>query len=76
MSLKHYAELPWPLVVTAMGNTAVLAVLTPTLADETPRIGFLAPTDYQQVISRLIVSVSPGSSLVSSTRMAVYGLAS
>ena len=30
------------------------AVLTPTLADETPRIGYLAPTDYQQVISRLI----------------------
>lgn len=34
------------------------AVLTPTLADETPRIGFLAPTDYQQVISRLIDWVS------------------
>ena len=30
------------------------AVLTPTLADETPRIGYLAPTDYQQVIDRLI----------------------
>ena len=30
------------------------AVLTPTLADETPRIGYLAPTDYQQVMDRLI----------------------
>ncbi|BBZ45027.1 amidase [Mycobacterium parmense] len=30
------------------------AVLTPTLADETPRIGHLAPIDYQQVITRLI----------------------
>ena len=30
------------------------AVLTPTLADETPRIGYLAPTDYQQVLDRLI----------------------
>jgi amidase len=29
------------------------ALLTPTLADETPRIGYLAPTDYQQVIDRL-----------------------
>ncbi|MBW0014031.1 amidase [Mycobacterium sp.] len=29
------------------------AVLTPTLADETPPIGHLAPTDYQQVIDRL-----------------------
>ena len=34
------------------------AVLTPTLADETPHIGFLAPTDYQQVIDRLIDWVS------------------
>jgi amidase len=34
------------------------AVLTPTLADETPRIGYLAPTDYRQVISRLIDWVS------------------
>ncbi|TAM65844.1 amidase [Mycobacterium sp.] len=34
------------------------AVLTPTLADETPRIGVLAPTDYQQVINRLIEWVS------------------
>jgi amidase len=34
------------------------AVLTPTLADETPRVGFLAPTDYQQVIARLIDWVS------------------
>jgi amidase len=33
-------------------------VLTPTLADETPRIGYLAPTDYRQVISRLIDWVS------------------
>ena len=30
------------------------AVLTPTLADETPRIGYLAPTDYRQVLDRLI----------------------
>jgi len=30
------------------------AVLTPTVADETPRIGFLAPTDYEQLIQRLI----------------------
>jgi amidase len=29
------------------------AVLTPTLADATPRVGYLAPTDYQQVIGRL-----------------------
>ena len=29
------------------------AVLTPTLADQTPRVGYLAPTDYQQVIDRL-----------------------
>ncbi len=34
------------------------AVLTPTLADETPRIGYLAPTDYHQVINRLIDWVS------------------
>ncbi len=34
------------------------AVLTPTLADETPRIGYLAPTDYHQVIDRLIDWVS------------------
>jgi amidase len=30
------------------------AVLTPTVADETPRIGYLAPTDYQQVLDRLV----------------------
>jgi amidase len=30
------------------------ALLTPTLADEPPRVGYLAPTDYQQVIDRLI----------------------
>ncbi len=30
------------------------ALLTPTLADETPQIGYLAPTDYQQVIDRLV----------------------
>jgi amidase len=29
-------------------------LLTPTVAGETPRIGHLAPTDYQQVMSRLI----------------------
>jgi amidase len=34
------------------------AVLTPTLADQTPRIGYLAPTDYHQVIDRLIDWVS------------------
>lgn len=34
------------------------AVLTPTLADETPRIGVLAPTDYQQLMNRLIEWVS------------------
>ncbi|MFZ1179016.1 MAG: amidase [Mycobacterium sp.] len=34
------------------------ALLTPTLADETPRIGYLAPTDYHQVIDRLIDWVS------------------
>jgi amidase len=28
-------------------------LLTPTLADPTPPIGYLAPTDYQQVIDRL-----------------------
>lgn len=30
------------------------ALLTPTLADPTPEVGYLAPTDYQQVIDRLI----------------------
>lgn len=30
------------------------ALLTPTLADTTPQIGYLAPTDYQQVVDRLI----------------------
>ena len=30
------------------------AVLTPTVADETPRIGYLAPTDYQQLMQRLM----------------------
>jgi len=30
------------------------AVLTPTLADETPRVGYLAPTDYGQLMQRLI----------------------
>lgn len=29
------------------------ALLTPTVADETPKIGYLAPTDYQQVMERL-----------------------
>jgi amidase len=29
------------------------ALLTPTLADEPPRIGYLAPTDYQQHLERL-----------------------
>jgi amidase len=30
------------------------ALLTPTLADPTPRVGHLAPADYQQVMDRLI----------------------
>jgi amidase len=30
------------------------AVLTPTVADQTPRIGYLAPTDFQQLMKRLI----------------------
>lgn len=31
------------------------AVLTPTLADEPPRVGYLDPTaDYQQIIDRLV----------------------
>ncbi len=30
------------------------ALLTPTVAEVTPQIGYLAPTDYQQVIDRLI----------------------
>lgn len=30
------------------------AVLMPTVADETPRIGYLAPTDYERVMDRLI----------------------
>jgi amidase len=30
------------------------ALLTPTLADPTPRVGHLAPTDYRQVMDRLI----------------------
>ncbi|CQD10737.1 amidase [Mycobacterium lentiflavum] len=30
------------------------ALLTPTLADLTPRVGHLAPTEYQQVMDRLI----------------------
>ncbi len=34
------------------GNYDVL--LTPTLADPTPSVGYLAPTDYHQVIDRLI----------------------
>ncbi len=29
-------------------------LLTPTLAEETPSVGYLAPTDYDQVIDRLI----------------------
>ena len=30
------------------------ALLTPTLADPTPRVGYLAPTDYRQLMDRLI----------------------
>jgi amidase len=29
------------------------ALLTPTLADPTPQVGYLAPTDYQQLMDRL-----------------------
>ena len=29
------------------------ALLTPTLADPTPRVGYLAPTDYRQLMDRL-----------------------
>jgi amidase len=29
------------------------AALTPTVADESPRVGYLDPTDYQQVLERL-----------------------
>jgi amidase len=29
------------------------ALLTPTLAEATPRVGYLAPTDYHQVLERL-----------------------
>lgn len=51
-----------PLAITrlrrARRHTAQLfgtydALLTPTLADVTPRIGHLAPTEYQQLIDRL-----------------------
>jgi iron(III) transport system permease protein len=31
VSLAHYVELPWELVLTAVSNTAILAVLTPTV---------------------------------------------
>jgi len=31
ISLAHYFALPWDLVLTALGNTCILAVLTPTL---------------------------------------------
>ncbi|HEY7300994.1 MAG TPA: iron ABC transporter permease [Xanthobacteraceae bacterium] len=31
VSLAHYASLPWELVLTALSNTALLAVLTPTV---------------------------------------------
>ena len=34
------------------------ALLTPTLADAAPRVGYLAPTDYQQLLDRLIAWVS------------------
>jgi amidase len=30
------------------------AVLTPTVADKTPHIGYLAPSDFEQVIDRLV----------------------
>lgn len=39
---------------TAEFFTTYDAVLTPTVADETPRIGYLAPTDYRQVVDRLV----------------------
>jgi iron(III) transport system permease protein len=31
VSVAHYGELPWELVATAVANTAILAVLTPTV---------------------------------------------
>src|SRR5206468_6598732 len=31
MSLNHYASLPWEIVFRALGNTAILAVLVPTV---------------------------------------------
>jgi iron(III) transport system permease protein len=31
VSLRHYTSLPWELVFTAVGNTAILAVLVPTM---------------------------------------------
>jgi iron(III) transport system permease protein len=31
LSLAHYLSLPWELILTALGNTALLAVLTPTI---------------------------------------------
>jgi iron(III) transport system permease protein len=31
LSMRHYNSLPWELVFGALGNTAILAVLTPTL---------------------------------------------
>jgi amidase len=34
------------------------ALLTPTLAEATPRVGYLAPTDYQQVLERLTAWVA------------------
>ena len=57
-----------PLAISRLGRTRKATarffrdydvLLTPTLADETPRIGHLDPTaDYQQVIDRLIDWVS------------------
>jgi amidase len=34
------------------------ALLTPTLADEPPRVGYMVPTDYQQLLDRMIAWVS------------------
>ncbi|MFZ0230004.1 MAG: amidase family protein, partial [Mycobacterium sp.] len=55
----HRIPLVLARLARARRHTARLArtydvVLTPTVADETPRIGYLDPTaDYQQIIDRL-----------------------
>jgi amidase len=59
-TLKNLHRLP-PAIVrlrrlrrrTARFFTHYDALLTPTLADETPQLGYFAPTDYQQIVDRL-----------------------